>query len=69
MPSKNSTIFEKTYLFDRFENPTYEYYYYTNGIFILDSEFYSFSKEQIDTVIKNIVKSNGGLITYEALIE
>lgn len=69
VPSKNRTFFEKIYLFDRFENPPYEYYYYTNSIFILDSEFYEFTKEQIETIIKNIVKNNGGLITYEALIE
>lgn len=62
-------FYEKAHLLDDLEVPEYEYYYYTNHIFTLNRELRSLSQDHVKVIIKEIIKNNGGNISYEAMIE
>ncbi|GAA0125006.1 hypothetical protein UT300019_09080 [Clostridium sp. CTA-19] len=63
------TFYEKAYLFDNLEVPEYEYYYYTNYILTLNRRLRNFSFDQVQALMKEIIKNNGGNISYEAMIK
>lgn len=62
-------FYEKAYLLDDLEIPEYEYYYYTNHIFTLNREFRNFSSEQVEILLKQLIKNNGGTIIYESMLQ
>lgn len=66
---KDIIFFEKAYLFNDLEIPAYEYYYYTNHIFTLNRELRALSPDHVRAVLKQIIRNNGGTITYEAQVE
>ena len=57
---ENRDFFEKAYAFDELDVPAYEYYYYTNNIFKFNRKFKDFSADQIQIIVEELVKENGG---------
>lgn len=66
---ENRYFYEKTYLFDDLEVPEFEYYHYTNHVFTLNRELKDLSSDNVKSLMKEIIKNNAGIISYESMIE